>query len=193
MIGVPELKGHLWVGRAKEGISLNMIMVGYAGWTMERSHHGRGHRAPAGGWREVARLPAGEEAALQPRLVHRRAQRRPVVLCLRQPVHRPRGLAADPRRRRGRCCTGARRPLRHGEQEHACACDRGPSSNVAPYFVDTQPFEAADTGLGQFEVYYRPGPLLLGMEYFVQQVDAIGVHRSHFPRRRRLSELADHR
>ncbi len=37
MIAVPELKGHVFVGRSKEGVSLNMIMVGYAGWTMERS------------------------------------------------------------------------------------------------------------------------------------------------------------
>ncbi len=36
-IAIPELKGHVFVGRSKEGISLNMIMVGYAGWTMERS------------------------------------------------------------------------------------------------------------------------------------------------------------
>jgi phosphate-selective porin OprO/OprP len=44
MIAVPELKGHVFVGRSKEGLSLNkeglslnMVMVGYAGWTMERS------------------------------------------------------------------------------------------------------------------------------------------------------------
>src|SRR5262245_35874510 len=36
-IAVPELKGHVFIGRSKEGISLNMVMVGYAGWTMERS------------------------------------------------------------------------------------------------------------------------------------------------------------
>lgn len=27
----------MFVGRSKEGISLNMVMVGYSGWTMERS------------------------------------------------------------------------------------------------------------------------------------------------------------
>ena len=36
MIGVPELWGHLWIGRSKEGVSLNRVMVGYSGWTMER-------------------------------------------------------------------------------------------------------------------------------------------------------------
>ena len=37
MVAVPELWGHVFVGRTKEGFSLNKVMVGYAGWTMERS------------------------------------------------------------------------------------------------------------------------------------------------------------
>src|SRR6185436_2378048 len=31
------LRGHIFVGRTKEGFSLNKVMVGYAGWTMERT------------------------------------------------------------------------------------------------------------------------------------------------------------
>ena len=37
MVAVPELWGHIFVGRTKEGFSLNKVMVGYSGWTMERS------------------------------------------------------------------------------------------------------------------------------------------------------------
>jgi len=37
MIAVPELWGHLFIGRTKEGFSLNKVMVGYAGWGMERA------------------------------------------------------------------------------------------------------------------------------------------------------------
>lgn len=36
MVAVPELWGHFFVGRAKEGFSLNKVMTGYDGWTMER-------------------------------------------------------------------------------------------------------------------------------------------------------------
>jgi phosphate-selective porin OprO and OprP len=36
MIEVPEISGHLFIGRTKEGFSLNKVMNGYAGWTMER-------------------------------------------------------------------------------------------------------------------------------------------------------------
>jgi phosphate-selective porin OprO/OprP len=37
MVAVPELWGHVFVGRTKEGFSLDKVMVGYAGWTMERA------------------------------------------------------------------------------------------------------------------------------------------------------------
>src|SRR5262245_46711781 len=37
MFAVPQLSGDIFVGRTKEGFSLNKIMVGYAGWTMERT------------------------------------------------------------------------------------------------------------------------------------------------------------
>lgn len=36
MINVPELWGNIFVGRTKEGTSLNKVMNGYAGWTLER-------------------------------------------------------------------------------------------------------------------------------------------------------------
>src|SRR6478735_8076054 len=36
MVAVPEIAGHIFVGRTKEGFSLNKVMNGYAGWTMER-------------------------------------------------------------------------------------------------------------------------------------------------------------
>jgi len=37
MIAVPELWGNFFIGRSKEGFSLNKIMVGYDGWSMERA------------------------------------------------------------------------------------------------------------------------------------------------------------
>ncbi len=36
MVGVPELSGYIFVGRTKEGFSMNKVMNGYSGWTMER-------------------------------------------------------------------------------------------------------------------------------------------------------------
>ncbi|HEY6825592.1 MAG TPA: porin [Gemmatimonadaceae bacterium] len=36
MVAVPEIWSHFFIGRAKEGFSLNKVMVGYDGWSMER-------------------------------------------------------------------------------------------------------------------------------------------------------------
>jgi phosphate-selective porin OprO/OprP len=36
MVAVPEIWSHFFIGRAKEGFSLNKVMAGYDGWTMER-------------------------------------------------------------------------------------------------------------------------------------------------------------
>lgn len=36
MVAIPELWGHLFIGRSKEGFSLNKVMNGYDGWSMER-------------------------------------------------------------------------------------------------------------------------------------------------------------
>ena len=37
MVAVPEIWGDIFVGRTKEGFSLNKVMIGYGGWTMERA------------------------------------------------------------------------------------------------------------------------------------------------------------
>ena len=37
MIAVPKLWGNIFIGRSKGGAPLNKVMVGYDGWTMERS------------------------------------------------------------------------------------------------------------------------------------------------------------
>src|SRR3954468_5665626 len=40
MVAVPEIWSHFFIGRAKEGFSLNKVMVGYDGWSMERMPFG---------------------------------------------------------------------------------------------------------------------------------------------------------
>ena len=47
-----------------------------------------------------------------------------------------------------------------------------PEAFPAPYFVDTGQFPAKDTRTLAPEIYYRPGSLLVGTEYFFQKVNA---------------------
>jgi phosphate-selective porin OprO/OprP len=171
MIAVPELKGHVFVGRSKEGLSLNMVMVGYAGWTMERSttvvatvplladgikwmgYFPKRRIVYNLGWYTDV-LSEGQSFSSYDQQVVARVGYLPVLEQDGTLVHV--ALA-------GRYGLVNDRTLRLRSR---------PELNVAPYFVDTESFAARDTRMAQGELYYRPGPWLFGTEYFVQRVDA---------------------
>jgi phosphate-selective porin OprO/OprP len=170
-VAVPELKGHVFVGRSKEGVSLNMVMVGYAGWTMERSTavvatvplladgikwmgYFPGSRIlyNVGWYTDV--LSEGQSFSSYDQQVVARVGYLPVLeehgRLLHVALAGRYGLVND-------------RTLRLRSR---------PELNLAPYFVETESFAARDTRLAQAELYYRPGPWLFGTEYFVQRVNA---------------------
>ena len=171
MIAVPELSGHVFVGRSKEGVSLNMVMVGYAGWTMERSTTVVA-TVPllADGIKWMGYLPKqrivynlgwytdvlseGQSFSSYDQQFVARVGFLPILeekgTLLHVALAGRYGLVND-------------RTLRLRSR---------PELNLAPYFVETESFAARDTRMAQAEVYYRPGPWLFGMEYFVQKVNA---------------------
>jgi phosphate-selective porin OprO/OprP len=171
-VAMPKLKGHLFVGRSKEGISLNMVMVGYAGWTMERSTTVVA-TVPllADGIKWMGYLPKqrllynlgwytdvlseGQSFSSYDQQFVARVGFLPILeedgRLLHIALAGRYGLVND-------------RTLRLRSR---------PELNLAPYFVETESFAARDTTMAQGEVYYRPGPWMFGMEYFVQKADAI--------------------
>lgn len=173
-IALPELKGQVFVGRSKEGISLNMIMVGYAGWTMERSTTVVA-TVPllADGIKWMGYLPKqrllynlgwytdvlseGQSFSSYDQQIVARVGYLPILeekgTLLHVAVAGRYGLVND-------------RTLRLRSR---------PEFNIAPYFVETESFAARDTKMAQAEVYYRPGPWLFGAEYFVQKANALDV------------------
>jgi phosphate-selective porin OprO and OprP len=174
MIAIPELKGHLFVGRSKEGVSLNMIMVGYSGWTMERSpmvvatvplladgvkwmgYFPKRHLLYNLGWYADV-LSEGQSFSSHDQQFVGRVGWVPILeekgTLLHVALAGRYGLVND-------------QTLRLRSR---------PELNLAPYFVDTDAFAAHDTRLLQAEAYYRPGPWLFGAEYFVQRVNALEV------------------
>ncbi|HEY7819490.1 MAG TPA: porin, partial [Vicinamibacteria bacterium] len=63
--------------------------------------------------------------------------------------------------------------VRHGKTDEGELQLRSrPESFTAPYFVDTGTFSAASATTVGLEAYYRPGPLLFGSEYFFHDVAA---------------------
>lgn len=172
MIAIPELKGHVFVGRSKEGLSLNMVMVGYAGWTMERSTTVVASVPLLAdgikwmGWLPKQRilynlgwytdvLSEGQSFSSYDQQLVARVGFLPILeeqgTLLHVALAGRYGLVND-------------RTLRLRSR---------PELNLAPYFVETESFAARDTRMAQGEVYYRPGHWLFGAEYFVQKVNAI--------------------
>ncbi len=172
MIAVPGLNGHVFVGRSKEGISLSMVMVGYSGWTMERSpavvstvplladgikwmgHLPKRHLLFNLGWYTDVLSEGQSFSSYDHQFVARVGWlpiRQDQGTLLHVALAGRYGLVND-------------RTLRLRSR---------PELNVAPYFVDTESFAAHDTRLAQGEVYYRPGSWLFGTEYFVQRINAL--------------------
>jgi phosphate-selective porin OprO/OprP len=170
MIEMPEIWGHLWIGRTKEGFSLNKVMVGYGLWTMERFTMSDatipiladgikwfGHvKNPNFIWNLGIYKDWLSQNQAFSTYDHQVVGRFAWLPKLNEDTVLHIGMGA-----------------RYGVPKDHMLRDRyRPESNVAPYFVDTGKFEAKDTRMLGPEIYYRTGSLLIGSEYFLQKVNA---------------------
>jgi len=171
MVAVPELWGHVFIGRAKEGVSLNKVMVGYDGWTLERFTMSDAIPLLADGIKWLGYLPnrhfiwnvgwftdwlsEGQSFSTYDNQVTFRAAWVPMVSdSVGTLLHI--GINA----RRGK--------LNDGQFQLRSR----PEDSAAPYFLDTGKFPASSSRMVGLEAYYRPGPWLFGTEYYVQTVNA---------------------
>jgi phosphate-selective porin OprO/OprP len=170
MFTVPEIWGWIFVGRTKEGFSLNKVMVGYAGWTMERTEisdatipiladgikwlgyveekHILWNLGFFGDWLSEGQTFSTYERQVVGRFAWVPEENDDTVLHL--------GTS-----------------LRWGKVEDGQLQLRSrPEDFEAPYFVDTGKFPADSTKMIGLEAYYRPKSLLVGSEYFLQSVNS---------------------
>jgi phosphate-selective porin OprO/OprP len=172
MVAVPELWGHVFVGRTKEGFSLNKVMVGYSGWTMERATISDA-TIPilADGIKWLGYLP--KQGILWNLGIYTDwlSEGQGFSTYDVQVVGRLAWLPVASEK------TGTLLHLgvsgRYGQpNEGELKLRSRPEAFPAEYFVDTGTFACEATRMLAFEAYYRPGPLLVGTEYFVQWADA---------------------
>jgi len=172
MVAVPELAGFIVIGRTKEGFSLNKVMVGYAGWTMERAPISDS-TIPilADGIKWLGYLPkqkllwnlgsywdAVSKGQTFSTYDHQIVGRIAWLPVMSQDTGKLLHIGIS---------------LRDGKVNDGALQNRSrPESFQAPFFVDTGKFPAKSTRMGGAEIYYRPGPLLMGSEYFIQDVNA---------------------
>ena len=170
MIAVPELWGNLFIGRTKEGYSLNKVMVGYAGWTMERATiNDATIPILADGVKWLGYLPSRHLLWNIGWYHDWLSEGQSFSTYSSQFVVR---IAAVPLLGESSCellhigLNG-----RYGEAyNHKLRLRSRPENFLSPYFVDTGEFPAVDSWTAGWEVYFRSGSLLLGTEYSLQKV-----------------------
>ena len=172
MVSVPEIWGDLFVGRTKEGFSLNKVMVGYGGWGMERAPiNDATLPILADGVKWLGYVPRARvlwnlgvygdtfsEHHAFSTYSHQISGRFAWL-----PV-----LSPD-----GGTLVHLGVSARYGKPEAGKLRLRArPGAWGAPYFVDTQEFAANRTTMTGIEAYYRPGSVTIGSEIFLQSVNA---------------------
>ncbi len=172
MVAVPEIWGHIFVGRTKEGFSLNKVMIGYGGWSMERSQMNDATQPIlADGVKWLGYLPKARTLwslgfygdALSDGQGFSSYENQLVGRVAWLPVLSTDGGNLLHLAFAGRVGTVNKGTLRLRAR---------PGAWAAPYFVDTGEFAADSTVLTGAEVYYRPGNWTFGSEYYWQNVDA---------------------
>ena len=172
MVAVPEIWGHIFVGRSKEGFSLNKVMIGYGGWGMERAPISDA-TIPilADGIKWLGYVP-------EARILWN-------VGVFGDTFSKNQGFSTYSNQIVGRFAwlpvlstDGGRLvhlgvSTRYGKPEDEKLRLRArPGAWAAPYFVDTGEFAAHSTWTTGLEAYYRPGSVTVGSEIFLQSVDA---------------------
>jgi phosphate-selective porin OprO/OprP len=172
MFGVPKVLSYFFIGRQKEGFSLNKVMVGYDGWTMERFTMSdatiplladgikllgyskkRGFLWNIGYFNDV--VSKGQSFSSY--------SSQEVVRAAWLPVHSEEAgtlLHLGLNFRYGKPVDGQLQ-LRSR-----------PEAFIAPYFLDTGKFAAHSSNSEGYEIYLRKKSLLLGSEYYFQHVNS---------------------
>lgn len=166
MIAIPKLWGNLFIGRSKEGFSLNKVMVGYDGWTMERSTMSDA-TIPilADGFKWLGYTPKHGFLWNFGYYNDWLSQNQGFSTYHNQTVLRFVWLPIHSDEKREVLHLGVN--LRNGSPKKGQIQFRSrPESFPAPYFVDTGKFAATNTKMAGYEAYFRKGPLLLGSEYW---------------------------
>jgi len=171
MIAVPEAYGSFFIGRTKEGFSTSKMMVGYQGWTNERAATNDALLPIlADGIKWSGYTPKGHFVYRLGFFKDTRTQYESFNKNDNQSVARLVWLPyAGEEKEKGVLHLAVQ--YRHGKSNDGFLQYRSkPESYEAQeYAIDTGKFAADHSDMYGVETYYRPGPLMFGMEYMFNQ------------------------
>jgi len=166
MVAVPEISSHFFIGRAKEGFSLNKVMGGYDGWTMERLPF-TDATVPllADGIKWLAYFPGSHLFFNLGAFTDVLSAGQTFSSYNHQAVVRAGWVpkASDSTGTLLHLALNFRAGSVHGD---SLLLRSKPEAFPAPYFITTGKFPASSAWEAGPESYIRPGPLLLGTEYY---------------------------
>lgn len=171
MVGVPEMSGHIFVGRTKEGFSLNKVMNGYAGWTMERQMALDVIPILSDGVKWMGFLPKQRILWNIGVYTDWLSKDQGFSTYRWHFASRVGWLPIYSEENNTLLHIGA--SYRYGEVDGEEIRVRSrPEANPAPYFIDTEKFPAHHSNHIGGEAYFTSGPLLLGSEIYMHMFNS---------------------
>ncbi len=163
-IGIPEISGHIFVGRTKEGYSLNKVMNGYAGWTLERQMALDVIPILADGIKWIGFWPEKRIVWNVGIFDNLLSKNQSFSTYNWQTAARVGWLPIFLPEEKKQLHLGV--SYRYGKVESGEIRVRSrPESNPAPFFIDTENFNSDHSNHFGTEIYYTNGPLMIGSEY----------------------------
>lgn len=180
MVAVPEIWSHFFIGRAKEGFSLNKVMVGYDGWSMERLPF-TDASVPllADGIKWLGYTPSQHWFWNLGAFTDVLSEGQSFSSYNNQFVARVGWVPLNSDTTGTLLHIGMN--FRAGDINNDTLQLRSkPEAFPAPYFIDTGKFPAQTAWELGPEIYFRPGRVLIGTEYYWQKVRSRELHDPWF-------------
>jgi phosphate-selective porin OprO/OprP len=175
MVGVPELWGNIFVGRTKEGFSMNKVMNGYSGWTMERQMAIDVIPILADGVKWLGYLPKTRIFWNAGIYTDWLSEGQSFSTYKWQTATRIGWLPIYSKEDKTVLHVGIN--YRYGELLGGKIRVRSrPEANPAPRFIDTGDFQTNQSNHIGGEVYYSSGPWMFGSEFYWHRFNSSAVN-----------------
>lgn len=178
-IAVPEISGHIFIGRTKEGYSQNKVMNGYSGWTMERQMGLDVIPILADGIKWIGFWPKTRMVWNIGIYDNFFSKHQGFSTYDWQTVARVGWLPIFKTEEKEQLHVGV--SYRYGKvYEGQIRVRSRPEANPAPFFIDTDVFRSEYSHHVGLEAYYTKGKLMLGSEYNFHKFDLSGGGKALF-------------